>query len=320
MKLCILFIAAIMGSAAAETLNQWLGKQVQRDEQLLVDTLEQTGGHSLDLLKHAKTYVPFFPEAPEGIVFGSPEQKEEFETWMKDSDQDVLSGGYVYRIKFKVAPPLYAMSAGEWDGNDWHSLTLGKDVRIETSNLWESTDANYLYTTLLSGSRPQLVSYDHRGEVAKKVAFDISDSYFEQQLQAAIAPYSSSEKPVFEMISLAEYLQNPNAIWRTLDISGQFNLRNQHKRPDEQERLKQIGHLTRSAVVGALMTDTATTYQPKPTLRPPPFVRPPPKQSAETKLSPIRSENPASSTPWSVIVILIAATIGLAWLLLKKRK
>ena len=49
-------------------------------------------------------------------------------------------------------------------------------------------------------------------------------------------------------------------------------------------------------------------------------VPPQPKQSAETKSSPTRSEEPTPSTPWSVIVILMAAAITLAWLLLKKRK
>jgi hypothetical protein len=51
-----------------------------------------------------------------------------------------------------------------------------------------------------------------------------------------------------------------------------------------------------------------------------PWVRPPPKQSAETKPSTTQSEDSTSSTPWSVIGISMAATIGLAWLLLKKRK
>jgi hypothetical protein len=51
-----------------------------------------------------------------------------------------------------------------------------------------------------------------------------------------------------------------------------------------------------------------------------PTVQPPPKQSAETKPSPTQREEPTSSTPWSVIVILMGAAIGLACLLLKKRK
>lgn len=38
-----------------------------------------------------------------------------------------------------------------------------------------------------------------------------------------------------------------------------------------------------------------------------------------TKPSSTASEDPASSTPWSIIVVLIVAAIGLLWLLLKRR-
>ena len=51
-----------------------------------------------------------------------------------------------------------------------------------------------------------------------------------------------------------------------------------------------------------------------------PAVQPSPKQSAASRPSPTRSEEPTSSMPWSVIVILMSAAIGLAWLLVKTRK
>ncbi|MCB1212627.1 MAG: hypothetical protein KDK97_25100, partial [Verrucomicrobiales bacterium] len=40
-------------------------------------------------------------------------------------------------------------------------------------------------------------------------------------------------------------------------------------------------------------------------------------ESKSTVPSP--SEEPTSSTPWSIIVVLIVAAIGLLWLLLKRR-
>ncbi len=43
-----------------------------------------------------------------------------------------------------------------------------------------------------------------------------------------------------------------------------------------------------------------------------------PKKSPETK-STTPSEDPTSSTPWSIIVVLIVAAIGLLWLVLKRR-
>jgi len=45
-----------------------------------------------------------------------------------------------------------------------------------------------------------------------------------------------------------------------------------------------------------------------------------PKKVPEAKPAPTPSQEPTSSTPWSVVVILMAAAIGLAGLLLNKRK
>jgi hypothetical protein len=44
------------------------------------------------------------------------------------------------------------------------------------------------------------------------------------------------------------------------------------------------------------------------------------KHAQGTKQAPPASEEPTSSTPWSIIVVLIFAAIGLLWLLLKNRK
>ena len=60
--------------------------------------------------------------------------------------------------------------------------------------------------------------------------------------------------------------------------------------------------------------------QTTPTPKPPPVVQPPaPKKAPEAKtVTP--SEEPTSPTPWSIIVVLIVAALGLLWLLLKNRK
>lgn len=44
------------------------------------------------------------------------------------------------------------------------------------------------------------------------------------------------------------------------------------------------------------------------------------KKAPESKPAPTPSEEPTSSTPWSVVSVLIVAAAGLLWLLLKKRK
>lgn len=52
----------------------------------------------------------------------------------------------------------------------------------------------------------------------------------------------------------------------------------------------------------------------------PPVVQPPTPTNAHDVKPPILSEEPTSSTPWSIIVVLIVVAIGLLCLLLKARK
>ncbi len=53
----------------------------------------------------------------------------------------------------------------------------------------------------------------------------------------------------------------------------------------------------------------------------PPSVKPSPVPKVpEAKPAPTPGEEPTSSTPWSVVAVLIIAVIGLLWLVLKKRK
>jgi hypothetical protein len=59
---------------------------------------------------------------------------------------------------------------------------------------------------------------------------------------------------------------------------------------------------------------------PSPTMTPPTVQPPAPKQAPEAMPVSTQSEEPTSSTPWSIIVVLVVVVNGLLWLLLKKRK
>lgn len=66
------------------------------------------------------------------------------------------------------------------------------------------------------------------------------------------------------------------------------------------------------------VSDQESVAEPRP--NPPPSVQPPaPKKASEAKPTTPPSEAPTSSTPWSIIVVLIVAASGLLWLLLKRR-
>jgi hypothetical protein len=65
----------------------------------------------------------------------------------------------------------------------------------------------------------------------------------------------------------------------------------------------------------------SATQQTEPNEKPSVIVQPPAPRTPEAKPTvPTPSEEPTSSTPWSIIIVLIVAAIGLLWLLVKKRK
>lgn len=79
---------------------------------------------------------------------------------------------------------------------------------------------------------------------------------------------------------------------------------------------KQQSTSTPSGVVNA----PPDTREPTSTPKAPPVVQPPTPKAPEAKpTQPTLSEEPTSSTPWSIIVVLIVAALGLLWLLLKRR-
>lgn len=236
----IALFALLGGSVAAETLDEWLLQKLRTDEQLQMDAISQTNGHSVDLLKSSRTYVPFFLDPPRNVASASPTQKLSFETWGRE--RVLLPGGYIFRMRFQNAPSLYVTSAGEWSGT-WRSLSLEKDIKIEPCRIWEGVEGEYLYATKLAGTTPRLIFYSQQGEVMREEVLDVS---------AAEAVYPPGSMPVLELLSLAEYLLDPKAAWRVVDLSGQYNFRNQEERDTERERLKTMRPLSRSAAIQML--------------------------------------------------------------------
>jgi len=98
------------------------------------------------------------------------------------------------------------------------------------------------------------------------------------------------------------------------------------------KRIQSKGHPTTSkaTVAQVRQLQSATQVSPKATITPrtdsiamPPSIlpQPAPKKAPESKHTlPGPSEEPASSTPWSIIILLIVAAFGLLWLLIKNRK
>ena len=138
---------------------------------------------------------------------------------------------------------------------------------------------------------------------------------------------STDAKPKLEAMLLADYLTNPNAAWQVVS-EWRSNSNDYFQRPEDAARINELSGFTPQvamSLLGAVQGDVQPA--PSATLPTPQQVRPPkanpssaPKAPDARPTASTPSEEPTSSTPWSVIVILIVAATGLLWLLVKKRK
>ncbi|MBK1832492.1 hypothetical protein [Roseibacillus ishigakijimensis] len=243
-----LVLACALGeSVLAEPLDKWLLEKTEADEALLRSAVLRENGRDIRLLENSTTYVPFFVESPD---FGSEPQNYDGRSmtqFFNRQDASLLAGGYLYRIAFGNGTALYALSGGDWDGKAWFSPNLGKELEIDPLKVWAgSGGADFAYATILSGVPPRLVLFDGNGAVKEERCFGLSDPDLEAKIQDAENQYSRDGEPALELVSLAEYLREDDPSWRSVEVTSSFNLRNQHKRPEEIERIEEIETLTRN--------------------------------------------------------------------------
>lgn len=250
----ILAIAALlMPSAvpAAESLEAWIIQKLEADEQLIRDSITQTNGQDLEVLKTSTWYLPFFLEAPQNIEASTPKARGSLQELLRVRE-GFLPGGYIHRLSFKNAPPLYALSAGLWEENgaQWHCLETGKDFRIDVGDVWEG-EGEELYVTMISGNEPRLLAYGKDGAVAKDEPFDLNAADFDQRWEDTKSLYAK-RRTTRETIPLAEYLQVKTPTWRKLVVSGRIHLRNQQQRKEEKILLPKIPPMNRATALSVL--------------------------------------------------------------------
>lgn len=249
----LVLACALVQSALAGPLDKWMLEKIEADEKLLRAAVLRENGRDIQLLENSTTYVPFFVEPPD---FGSEPQsydRRPMTAFFNQQDASLLAGGYLYRIAFGNGSALYGLSGGNWDGKAWFSPNFGKELEIDPLKVWAgSGGADFAYATILSGVPPRLVLFGGNGEVKEEHRFDLSDPDLVSKIQDAESQYSSAGEPALEMVSLAEYLRDDDPSWRSVEVTSSFNLRNQHKRPEEIERIGEIEKLTRNEAEGEL--------------------------------------------------------------------
>lgn len=205
-----------------------------------------------------------------------------------------------------------SLRAGEIYGKlaaDTKTLALGGWARTSGSNYWIN---QYQFqpdgTFVDQGREVMVLTEDERHEIG-------SESWTERN------GLGLKVSPVVSKMLFAEYLTDSASQWRPYDPKLPANA--QHQQDQERIRMDTASAFTpeyAAKLVAALEGSTAAKngdVSRQRTIIPP---LAPPEKPKPAKAKPvITSEEPASSTPWSIIVVLIVAALGLLWLLLKRR-
>ncbi|MGJ8634819.1 MAG: hypothetical protein ACSHX7_12955 [Luteolibacter sp.] len=318
----LVLACALVESALGESLDRWILDKIETDEGLLRAAVLREDGRDIRLLENSTTYVPFFVEPPD---FGSEPQNYDgssMTTFFNQQDASLPAGGYLYRIAFGNGSDLYALSGGEWDGKAWFSPDLGKELEIAPRKVWAGSEgADFAYATILSGVPPRVVLFDGNGEVKEEQRFDLSDPDLGSKILDAENQYSSAGEPALEMVPLAEYLREDDPSWRSIEVTSSFNFRNQHKRPEEIERIKEIEELTRDEAKGVIRSRLGQREVADEPSYPKVETEAPRKPDlaggAETTLPEATLRNEETETAWWPLILGALAVLGVAVILVR---
>jgi hypothetical protein len=189
-------------------------------------------------------------------------------------------------------------------------LALGGWARMSGSNYWiNQYQFNPDGTFVKQGREVAVLTEEDRYELG-------SESWAEQK------GLGRKVSPIVSKMLFAEYLTDPASQWRPYDPKLPANA--QHQQDQERLRMDTVSGFTPENAAKLV-----AGFEPSPDIESgdasrhrtniQPLAQPEKPKTSKAK-PPAPSEEPASSTPWSVIVILIVAATGLLWLLVKKQK
>jgi hypothetical protein len=265
-----------------------------------------------------------------------PEAELEFTEW-----QQSVSGGYILRFAFDVdgdgaAEQFLASSFNaeklvcEWTVYGGASgKLLGKGSSLRPDGFWWNPATHELLDYVRFGAEggSAIFSQFDNGRLTTRNEPAALDEV-SVGLGAEEAPRQGFQriKPQVTISLLADVVANADSDWRPLildDAGRNYNLPNGRLLLAEDAiRVEALKSFTPNAALTALQRSDPQSEQPpdkSPMTSSLPIVQPSaPKKALEAKPS-TASDEPTSSTPWSIIVVLIVAALGLLWLLLKRR-
>jgi hypothetical protein len=253
------------------------------------------------------------------------------------------NGGYLVRKSMDVTgdgqPELFVASTLQSTKHEqtWTVFDVAKDgtlrpyrTTLQHSSAWPIVEGDKMHLVyVLPPDKERMRESDEKPYPVSRFTFVFPEiketlTYVSEAEATKFRPSDLGQLPKLQAILLADYLTKPEAKWAdvtewNLDANDSFF------RVEDKERAAKNTAFTPEVALsklGVVQSSSASSSEQTTGNQPPPVVKPEaPKKAPESRpAAPTPSEEPASSTPWSIIVVLIVAAIGLLWLLLKGRK
>jgi hypothetical protein len=266
-----------------------------------------------------------------------PEPDLEFSEW-----QQSVSGGYILRLDFDVdgdgaAERFFASSFNaenlvcEWTvfgGGSGKSLGNGASFRPD--GFWWNPATREILDYVRYGAEGGLAIFTHfdkSGLTTRNEPATLDEVSAGLSIQKPPRKGFHRIKPDVTISLLADVVSNADSDWRQLildDAGNNYSLPNGRLLlTEDMPRVDTLRNFTPDAAFAALQeseTQSEQSSNKPPTAKNLPIVDPPPIQKTPEARPSTSSEEPASSTQWLLIALLLVAAIGMLWLLLKRRK
>ncbi|SKB09350.1 hypothetical protein SAMN02745166_05135 [Prosthecobacter debontii] len=251
------------------------------------------------------------------------------------------NGGYVLRLamdvtgdgvpeQFVTSSLIAAKNVAEWTVFDVkHDGTMrpyGRSIRLPADSVWPSAEANLTSLVYLAApEREREQASEEKSYPVYRFVFTFPEikktlTYASESEAAKLRPSDPSQLPKLQAILLADYLTKPDVKWADviewkLDANGCFF------RPEDKERAAKNTAFTPQAALSLLRANQPSSPDSSehaaPASKPLPSGQRTTPEATEQKLSTsIAVEELALPTWW----LVIAAALGLLWVLFKKRK
>jgi hypothetical protein len=253
------------------------------------------------------------------------------------------NGGYLVMKSMDVTgdghPELFVASTLQSTKYEhrWHVFDVAEDGKLrpyrttlEHSSAWPILEGDKTHLVYVRPpDRERMRESDEKPYPVSRFTFVFPEikeaqTYVSEAEATKLRPSDLGQLPKLQAILLADYLTKPEAKWADV-TEWKLDANDCFFRVEDKERAAKNTAFTPQVALsklGVVQSSSASSSEQSTGNQPQPVVQPPaPEMAPEARpTTPTTNEEPTSSTPWSIIVVLIVAAAGLLWLLVKNRK